>query len=220
MLLSKTKKFIFIHIPKNAGQSITSILLNYCLSDSAKFAANLIGSRTFIRINTKMKKYFNQTLYDHNFKDHERAYKVKDLLGESYSDYFKFAIVRNPWDWLFSQYNYTLKNPRHFRHKFVKSNFSSFNEYVQWDCLNNDKRKCQKEFVLDRSGNKIIDYIGKFENLEYDFGEICRIIGVDVRIPHFNQSNKNDYRKYYSRESRDLVSDYYSSDIELFDYEF
>ena len=34
---------------------------------------------------------------------------LKISLGMNYADYFKFAIVRNPWDWLFSKYKYTLK---------------------------------------------------------------------------------------------------------------
>ena len=54
MLISKTKKFIFIHIPKNAGQSITSTLLKYCISDSTRFLINTIGPRNYIRINTKL----------------------------------------------------------------------------------------------------------------------------------------------------------------------
>ena len=82
MLISKTKKFIFIHIPKNAGQSITSTLLKYCISDNAKFFVEFLGARNYIRINTKLKKYFNRTLYNHNFLDHERAYMVKDILGD------------------------------------------------------------------------------------------------------------------------------------------
>lgn len=220
MLISKTKKFIFIHIPKNAGQSITSTLLKYCISDSTKFLINTIGPRNYIRINTKLDKYFNYTLYNHNFKDHERAYMVKESLGEEYINYFKFAIARNPWDRLFSRYNYALKNVRHYSHKFIKRNFSSFNEYVEWDCLKNDNRKYQTEFILDNDGNKIVDFVGKFENLENDFRIICEKIGVDEKIPHFNQSVKSDYRKHYSKSSRDLVRDYYSSDIESLNYEF
>ena len=220
MLISKTKKFIFIHIPKNAGQSITSTLLKYCISGNAGRSIQFIGARNYIRINTKLKKYFNRTLYDHNFKDHERANAVKDILGDEYSNYFKFAIVRNPWDWLFSKYKYTLKNTRHFRHKFVKSNFSTFDQFVEWECLKNNNKKCQAEFVLDNDGNKIVDFIGRFENLEDDFREICNKIEVDEKIPHFNKSMSRNYREYYSGKSRDLVGEYYASDINLFDYEF
>lgn len=220
MLISKTKKFIFIHIPKNAGQSISSTLLKYCVSDNTKFVINLIGPRNYLRINTKLEKYLNFTLYEHNFKDHERAYMVLDTLKDDYANYFKFAFVRNPWDRLFSRYNYALKNVRHYNHKFIKRNFSSFNEYVEWDCLKNPNKKYQKEFILNHHGEKIVDFIGKFENLENDFKKVCESIGVNEKIPHFNQSVKSDYRKHYSMSSRDLVRDCYSTDIELLNYEF
>lgn len=220
MLISKTKKFIFIHIPKNAGQSITSTLLKYCISDNSKCFINFIGARNYIRINTKFKKYFNKTLYDHNFKDHERAHAVRDFLGDEYSNYFKFAIVRNPWDWLFSKYKYSIKNTRHFRHKFIKNNFSSFNEFVQWECLKNANKKCQAEFVFDTAGNKIVNFIGRFENLEDDFRKICKEIEVNEKIPHFNKSMERNYREHYSEKSRNLVREHYASDIDLFDYEF
>jgi hypothetical protein len=220
MLISKKKKFIFIHIPKNAGQSITSTLLKYCISDRSRNVVNFLGARNYIRINTKLKKYFNRTLYDHNFKDHERACAIKNSIGDEYEDYFKFAIVRNPWDWLFSKYKYALKNTRHFRHKFVKNNFSSFDEFVQWECLKNDNKKSQTEFLLDKAGHNIVDFIGRFENLEDDFRKICHRIEVDEKIPHFNKSLERNYREYYSEKSRDLVREYYASDIDLFDYEF
>ena len=220
MLISNKKKFIFIHIPKCAGQSVTSILLKYCISTKERFVTKIIGARNYIRINTKLQQYFNFSLYGHNFSDHARAYAVKDALGDSYDDYFKFAFVRNPWDWLFSNYTYALKNIRHYRHTFIKNNFKDFNEFVEWECLENNNKKYQKEFIYDSSGNLIVDFVGKFENLKTDFDIICNKLNLENQLPHFNQSSKKSYKEYYSQRTKALVEEHYREDIKLLDYKF
>lgn len=221
MLISNSKKFIFIHIPKNAGQSITSTLLKYCVSDAEKLVVNLFGARNYIRINSKLIQYLNTSLYRHNFKDHEKAVKVREALGESFSSYFKFAIVRNPWDWLFSNYTYTLKNKRHYRHNFVKNNINNFNEYVEFEFKNGGVGKYnQSNFIFDSSGNQLVDFIGRFESIETDFEYICNKLNIVERIPHFNRSNNQAYKEYYSEDSKELVRTLFSRDIELFNYDY
>ena len=220
MLISKNKRFIFIHIPKNAGQSITSTLLKYCISDLEKPLANLIGHRNYIRINTKFKQHLNFSLYDHSFDDHEKAKDVKKSLGEAYSSYFKFAIVRNPWDWIFSHYSYALKNVRHHRHKYIKYNFNNFNEYIEHECSEGTPGTYQQDFIYDESGNQIVDFIGKFENINSDFKTICSNLNINEGMPHFNQSSKRSYKEYYTKRSKELVENYYLKDIELFGYQF
>lgn len=221
MLISNSKKFIFIHIPKNAGQSITNAFFKFCVGNKARFVSEIVGARNYIRINTKLMQYFNFSFYDHSFKDHERATEVKQVLGPSYSSYFKFAFVRNPWDWIFSHYTYTLKNVRHYRHSFVKNNLKNFDEYVEYECSKDmSEQYNQNSFIFDSSGNQLVDFIGKFENIQNDFQNICNQLNIDANIKHFNQSNKLSYRDHFSKRSKDLVKDYYYKDIELFDYKF
>ena len=46
-------------------------------------------------------------------------------------------------------------------------------------------------------------------------------IGIKVSVPRENQSNRNrDYKSYYIRETRDIVSDLYKNDLEVFGYRF
>jgi hypothetical protein len=221
MLISNSKKFIFIHIPKNAGQSITNALFKFCVGKNARFFSDIISTRNYIRINSKLMQLFNFSFYDHSFKDHESASNVKEVLGSSYSSYFSFAFVRNPWDWILSHYTYTLKNVRHYRHSFVKNNLKNFDEYVEYECLKGmPEQYNQNKFIYDSSGNQLVNFVGKFENIQNDFQIICDQLDIDTNIKHFNQSNKFNYREHFSERSKDLVKDYYSKDIELFDYKF
>ena len=53
--------------------------------------------------------------------------------------------------------------------------------------------KLQSEMVIDARGNLLVDFIGAYENLQEDFDEITRILGIRAVLPHVNQSVHRDY---------------------------
>jgi hypothetical protein len=77
----------------------------------------------------------------------------------------------------------------------------------------------QSSFVFDSSGNKIVDHVGRFENLSADFEQICSDLGIDAKLPHKNASKrKKDWRAYYTDETYDLIRRAYDRDIMAFGY--
>ena len=49
--------------------------------------------------------------YSEEFYDHIRATELaQHLPGNTFRKFFKFAFVRNPWDWMLSSYTYYLRN--------------------------------------------------------------------------------------------------------------
>ncbi|HMW57807.1 MAG TPA: sulfotransferase, partial [Accumulibacter sp.] len=61
------------------------------------------------------------------------------------------------------------------------------------------------------------------ENLQPDFEEACRRIGIrPPPLPHKRQAKdrKKDYRSYYTDELAELVGKRFRPDIELFGYRF
>ncbi len=104
MLISRKHKFIFIHIYKTAGTSITQALLPYITTKWKRYA------------NNKLKRigitYFDPQPY---FK-HIKTVELIEIIGEKkFSRYFSFAFVRNPWDLQVSLYKYilmTVQDPR------------------------------------------------------------------------------------------------------------
>ena len=63
--------------------------------------------------------------------------------------------------------------------------------------------------------------IARFENLDHDWPEICRHIGVEpFSIAHENKTDRRDYRSYYTDETRELVARRFARTIERFGYEF
>ena len=78
----------------------------------------------------------------------------------------------------------------------------------------------QHKFIADSNGDLIVDYIGRFENLDSDFRKVCMTLGVRIeRLPRLMASNKQaSHADCYSRATWELVRERYADDIELFDY--
>jgi len=207
MLISHKQKFIFIHIYKNAGTSITKALM--------PFAAK----KWQVAIDKALNKLnFHPRFGPRPFPSHTTASEMINALGkERFESYFTFAIVRNPWDWQVSLYKYMLKNKDHHQHEFVKG-LGSFDAYIRWRCQQGVK--FQRDFIYSQNDKLLVDYVGKFERLSDDFQEICNRIGVSASLPKLNVSNEKPYKQYYTTETEEMVHHAYDVDIKFFGYEF
>ena len=208
MLLSISHRFIFIHVNKAAGTSMLR---------SLEHLGHKPPRDPFSKLKSKLhlardyrKRFYSVHTYARQLQ--------KELPREIYDDFFKFAFVRNPWDWLASTYNYLRDTPTHRHHRRVVT-MKSFAEYVDFEIVR-DKRS-QAAFVCSGdSDDVIVDFVGRFETLEEDFGSICQRIGIDASLPHVNKTNHGDYRLHYSDVLIEKVGVHWQRDIGLFDYEF
>lgn len=200
MLISHKYKFVFIHVFKVAGTSIREALSPYCQPG--------LLERFERKITGRPKLSFD---FDHHIK----ASEVKDVLGEKqFNAYFKFAFVRNPWDWQVSLYHFTLQNPDHFQHEMVKN--MSFEKYIEWRV---NKAMCyQSVFTHDQDGKQLVNYIGKIENINNDFKHICNHLKIDCQLPFANKSIHDDYMKYYDSNTYNMIAEAYKKEIKLFGY--
>tara|TARA_B100000902_G_scaffold396316_1_gene456997 strand:+ start:781 stop:1473 length:693 start_codon:yes stop_codon:yes gene_type:complete len=228
MIISHSHKFIFIKIPKTAGTSIVNYLEPYL---NQEFRDLDLGDHEAMRdtCNTDYDIYkpgIISILKENNLNQHF------DL-----SDYFKFAFVRNPWDVRLSRYFYLRNTEIAYN---TKKNLSTDNSALSLDfkswCFKGDwfpprnhgwrKNPPKTEggqigFLQNDNFEIDIDYIGKFENLQEDFNNICDQIGIaKKKLPHHNKSKHKHYTKYYDDETRQMVAKEYIKDIEYFGYKF
>lgn len=155
MLISHKHKWIFVHVPKNGGSTITSALQEYADVEGAEYHELVLGHK------------FKNDKIDANFFQHDTATVIKEKFngqGLDYDSYFKFGVVRNPMDRLVSKWNYWHKLVRmgvSFPYaEFVVSKYKNFKDWVvrgggdgflmQTDYLYESSR-CQKESLQSMS---------------------------------------------------------------------
>lgn len=138
---------------------------------------------------------------------------------------FKFTFVRNPWSRLVSLY-FWLKTKQH---RWLPETFEKF---VQLVADGNYPKPGVKNLEGLIQANQMIDwlrpngvwlpnFIGRFENLDSDWRELCSILGLQYRpLPCNNSSNHRDYKDYYNEETKNLVAKRFADDISCFNYTF
>ena len=207
MLISYHKKFLFVHIFKTAGTSITDSLARFCYRPDSTRPSNWMAffSTNWTKIHRKP------------IKKHATATEIRDSLDrEIFNSVFKFTFVRNPWDWQVSLYHYILENPENHGYEETMKMGSFRNFVFSREKLSFTQTSC----LVDESGNLLVDFVGKFENLDEDFQTICHKVGISANLPHINKSKRTRYQGYYDAETRDLTARLYAEDIERFGYTF
>ena len=132
-------------------------------------------------------------------------------------------FVRNPWDRAISHYFY------HNKHgKKNNKDFATFEDFIETKYNVSEK---QFQGVCKMVSKERIDvplsehfFVGKFENINNDFKDFCRLINIDCELPWLNRSRKDidriHYSKYYTTKTKNLIHRIYKDDIETFNYIF
>jgi hypothetical protein len=159
---------------------------------------------------------------------------IPELDGR-YRDHFKFSFVRNPYDRLVSCY-YSKINPKvvgidQEPHEGVElrpgMTFAQFVEavYLIPDDKANVHFRSQHLFLRapDAKGDLLVDFLGRFENMERDFARAAKELGLGLSLPHSNPSRRRerqDYRDYYDGRLAEMVGERYREDCGIFGYSF
>ena len=214
MPISHPHKAIFVHIPKTAGTSIEAVL-------------GMHGNKQDIGV----VPYFNQELdYEHLYgrqMQHMTAQSIRTMLNDEslFASYFKFTVVRNPWDRLVSALAWTDQ-------KWVRGEeltVAAFDSQVrQVHALLTGTSPAQlpaflypqSVFIFDAERQPLVNFIGRYENLTADWRVIRARLGLTADLPERMKSHHRNYRDYYSAQTRQLVAEMYALDVQLFEYEF
>lgn len=161
-------------------------------------------------------KNANQKLWEN--KRHvkaEKAKKIIDKIDKSiWHSYFKFTVIRNPWDMVVSMYFYRIKarNMQKGFCKFIKRISEEKNHNYEIYKINNEY---------------ICDYYIKYENLLNGIKHVCEHCKLEnYNLDNFKNFNSNyrpkklDYKEMYNQETKKLVEKLYEDYIEKFNYKF
>jgi hypothetical protein len=208
-MIDNKNKFIFVKIQKTAGTSVVKTLQE--MNDEAD---------TFKKIG---------------------HYHILDMVNEYNKDFFKFCFVRNPWDRCVSWYHYLKAKGRgRYHHRSRRYKNSEFRDFV----INEDNKfyyhmpwakqsphlhrmlKVKSPFDeqidwISKDGEIVVDFVGRFENIEKDFDYVCEKIGhPKPNLKHVRSSKHGHYTEYYDDETADIIAERFKRDIETFGYQF
>ncbi len=246
----KLKIFLFKHVPENSIFWKLNILLynrffrnrqymyfhhkNILLEDfkAIYFFIPKVACSTLKKICAESLGYIlHKDNIDQNIHLIDYPYAPLNEIYTTYKHYFKFAFVRNPWDRLVSCYLNKI-GPSSIHGNFSKYGLfypdMSFENFVKAvaiipDIVSDEHFRSQASFLWDIHGEQRVDFIGKLESIDKDFGIVGKRLNMPVdKLPHLMRSRKRklDYRNYYTNETIALVANRYRKDIELLGYTF
>ncbi len=201
LMISFQKRFLFVHVPKTAGNSIQSVLRDYSEDELVALRGEQDGVERFGLRNPNYK-----------IKKHSTLAEYREALGnEQFGSLYKFTCVRNPWDRMVSYYFTPTQSPETWDRKKFRKMISKIVSVADYLRLDQD----------DEDPFTNVDYIMRFENLAEDFRTVCGKVGISAAtLPRYNRSNREHYSKYYDDELRELVRTQFAAEIERFGYTF
>lgn len=154
-----------------------------------------------------------------------------------WSSYFKFCIVRNPWDRVVSCYEYSkMEDSYHHsvnlpkQHGIHPDYFTlkslTFEECVYMLKDSPEKLKhqgwlSQSYWICDENNNIMINNIFKIEFLQKNLLKHPILNTFSEKLKKLNPSpRKKNYKDYYSLETKNIIAEIYKTDVENFNYDF
>ena len=229
-MLSHHHRTIFVHIPKCAGQSIETAFLQD------------IGLTWETRAPLLLRT---------NDRPELGPYRLAHLTAEEYvrcgyvpqdmfDNYFRFAVIRDPWSRAVSQY----------KHLDLNMPFETFvGEWLPREFQEQDWNgqywfvRPQTEFLM-RGGETLVTELVRLEQLTEEFDRIAERCGLSSALPHVNRSSERkphrprsvtgrlrvglqpdrrdrhgQWIKYYNAKTVEQVGQLYASDVEAFGYQ-
>jgi len=228
---------IFIHVPRTAGSSIEEALLGLDTTGPGRDASNEAALFGLIPAAARVRQDIAAAYREWQ---HLPAVEVRRILPtEVWERYFKFALVRNPWDRMVSWFCYAealasrpaapgrrLMGALQERLGRAPSLRERFGAWLRDPDRNagflGDGRilRDQLDWIVDARGACLVDFVGRYENLRDDFQALRRRFGVDATLPHVRRSARAPLADYYDDETRALVRQRHRRDIEAFGYAF
>ena len=218
MPISHSLQAIFVHIPKTAGTSVEAAL-------------GMHGDKTDIGI----RPYFNQTpdaehLYGGNLQ-HMTAARLRTVLQDDvrFKRYFKFAVVRNPWERLVSTCAWSdqkwvrgIELASAEFDRLVRELYAAFRaaQASSRPLVLPPHLELQVSYVRDERRQSMLDFTARYENLAADWEHIRARLGVNAALPVRMRSHHRPYQEYYNEETRSMVAEIYAEDARAFEYAF
>ncbi|MCT8340058.1 sulfotransferase family protein [Flavobacteriaceae bacterium TK19130] len=206
--ISKDSNYVFVHVPKNAGTTISQLLgidvsRHYTVSEYKA----MLGRKQYEALFSFaiVRNPFSRFLSLYNYARMDESYyhsaiKPEKAIYGKHMDYDTLQHASIAEAALLLKEGKLVHNPPH----------------NQW--------KPQTFWLKNDVGKLDLDFIGRFETLEEDVKQIVEKLGIRPvnALKKTNASKKkgSSYREVIDDNTRKILEEYYASDLETFGYEF
>ena len=82
--------------------------------------------------------------------------------------------------------------------------------------------RSESSFILDDNGDVLVDFVGRYEQVEQDFQYVCENLCLDARLEKVNVSRGRpiDYREVHTETTKRITEKMFAADLKLFGYQF
>ena len=212
VLISDSKRALFVHVPKTGGVSV-GVAFERCCPDARSKAPGV-----------------TPPLGRH--APYERILRAEPQTA----DYWSFAFVRNPWarmvswwsmihDWDLAHGPASGKPQDTDRMRGndmwrAAAAYSGFEEFVLRGTEELPRVGRPQAHYLRAPGREV-DFVGRTETFAEDLQTVERRLGGEpTHVPHRNKSPHGSYRDYYTDATRAKVAEVYAADLDAFGYTF
>lgn len=203
MIYSRQLRFLFVHVSRTGGMSLRNFLYRQC--------------RDLRSISPQ----------------HCSVLPAIELLGEEWPTFYKFAVVRNPWERLHSWYALMARHSKTAHTHAIADpdhpHWRGFDAFLEtWLSIQRDhagtsvSQLSQSAQLSDAHGNLAVDHIARFEHYREEISQLCRRLAwPENEFTHENAGpDRLHYRHYYTRFGAQLVAQTLADDLENFGYRF
>lgn len=197
------KTLTFLRIPKNASTSIYSFF----------GTANTIRNEYLDANNSKYLNVFESS--------HCTLQEAKNLLGDHVAELPLLAVVRNPYDRMVSMFFFAKKHNLGQLYDISLDSFDSFVEGFYKASKDPDFFHAKNQGDYMEGGNNVT--VCRFENLKNDISKFISDNKLPFNMDYFpklNSTDHNNYKSYYSDNSKNIVKKMWQDDLTRFSYSF
>jgi hypothetical protein len=238
MIISKSRRFTFVHIHKTGGTSMERALDPHLAWNDLILGSSVLGESV-------------QTAYSHKFglNKHSGVSDIEKVCGSSYVDnYYTFSLVRHPVARLCSMYNFVAtvltkwaahheipveKIEDHITPFAVKKKpalkwaasrvylrTKSFSEFIRHEELRHEPGfRTQASMLVGHSDKIIKAQYFRIEDHDSWVAALGNRLGIELQIPHANQSESRLADEHtVSAEDRAYIATIFRDDYEALGY--
>jgi hypothetical protein len=214
VIVSYERGFVFLKTRKTAGTSVEIALSRVCGE------RDVIGPISPADEELRAREGGRPAQHHQDVSPHMPARAVRRLVGhDQFRSMFRFAIERNPWDLVVSQYFWVMS---YWESRGLER--IPFREFVL-EQPHPERLATKNAKVYRIAGRVVADRVLRYERLADDLAEVWAHLDLpgEPTLPHAKGGTRSDRRHYselYDDETRARVAELFADPIGEFGYEF